>query len=247
MPPKKQRMKRAKKGARKYPISKGYAGVPDQASLSEVFSNRTGTGPRYASNVSYRLYNLSLATFPRASTVAQGYQEFRIRRIMLTFKTTQDTFTGGANTAPNLYYMIDRKGVIPINFTIDTLQQMGAKPRRLDDKNLTVKYAPAVLQASLTDPAALTTGVAAAQISPWLPTNNSPNAPLWTPSDVDHFGLSWQSFIPDAAGQVNYDIDIQVEFEFRKPRFNSPLPSSPVALSWDFGIEKGVTGGASPP
>jgi len=176
---------------------------------------------------------MSLALCPRAVLVAPAYQEFRFRKITVVYKTTVDTFTGASVAAPQMYYMIDKKGAVPSNFTIDTLSQMGAIPRRFDDKTLKVSWAPAVLQASLTDPGALTTGVAAAQISPWLPTNNAPGATTFTPSDVDHFGLSWMAYIPFGFTAVGYDVDIFVDVEFRKPRFNAPPPGSAQAVDWN--------------
>ncbi|ALE29614.1 coat protein [Lake Sarah-associated circular virus-13] len=221
---------------KKYPISKGLGGVPDVASLTEVISNKAQTGAFYNTNNSYRLYDLSLNSCPRATLVGQAYQEFRMRRITLVYKTTTDSFIGGNYAVPNLYYMIDKKGAVPANFTVDTLAQMGAILRRIDDKTIKVQWAPAVLQASLTDPTALSVGVASAQISPWLPTNNSPGAVgLFQASDVDHFGLSWIVYVPVGATSVPYDVDIFVDFEFRKPRWNTPEapPPGSLALNWN--------------
>jgi len=183
---------------------------------------------------------MSLALCPRAALVGEAYQEFRIRKITVVYKTTLDTFSGATQCAPQMYYMIDRKGAVPSNFVPDTLSQMGAIPRRFDDKNLKVSWAPAVLQASLTDPGALSTGVAAAQISPYLPTNNSPGATTYTPSDVDHFGLSWVAYVTAGFAQVGYDIDIFVDFEFRKPRWNAPPPTSSKATDWNAVSQSGA-------
>lgn len=239
MAPKRQmkKAKRAPRRAKKLPISRGLGGVPDVASLTEVISIRAPNAAQYFSNQSYRLYNMSLALLPRASLVAQAYQEFRIRRITVVYKANLDTFTAATNSIPQMYYMVDKKGAVPSNFTVDTLQQMGSIPRRFDDKTLTVRYTPAVLQSSLTDPTALSVGVAAAQLKPWLPTNNSPNATTFTPSDVDHFGLSWQALTTGGSSVIGYDIDIMVDVEFRRPRWNSPAPSVPKALDWNFKSE----------
>jgi len=221
---------------RKYPISKGLGGVPDVASLTESITNRNPGSSFYSTNTSYRLYNISLQLLPRAALVGQAYQEFRIRRITVVYKTTQDTFIGVNNVVPQLYYMVDRKGAVPSNFTIDTLTQMGATPKRFDDKIRKISWAPAVLQSSLVDPGALTTGVAAAQISPWLPTNNSPGAVAYLASDVDHFGLSWQANVPGGAFAVGYDVDVLVDVEYRKPRFNAPAATEPKALDWNHSL-----------
>lgn len=228
-----KKAKRVPRRAKKHPIAKGLGGVPDVASLTETVSNR-GAIPFYNSNVSYRLYNMSLLTCPRATLVGQAYQEYRIRRITLLYKASNDTFSGGNNVVPQLYYMVDKRGAVPFNFTADTLAQMGSTPKRFDDKLRKVSWTPSVLQSSLTDPLALTTAVSSAQISPWLPTNGAVNQPVFTASDVDHFGVSWIVLLPTGVTQVPYDIDIMVDFEFRKPRWNSPLPSeSPPATEWN--------------
>jgi len=220
--------------AKKYPISKGLAGVPDQASLTEAIFNRANSGAFYTTNLGYRLYNLSLASCERAQNVGQAYQEFRIRRITLAFKTTIDTFSAGNTAVPQLYYMVDKKSAVPNNFNIDTLSHMGALPRRFDDKKILIKYAPAVSQAATSDPGSLITALATSVTSPWLPTNNSvASSGVWVPSDIDHFGLSWMVAVPTGAQAVTYDVDIFVDFEFRKPLAKAPPAGSAIALSWD--------------
>lgn len=236
MPPTRMKKRAMKKKAikKRHPISKGLGGVPDQASLTEVLTNRNPSGAFYTTNTGYRFYNCSLGLFPRAQTVGSAFQEFRIRRITLAFKSTADTFLSSVGNAaiPQLYYMIDRKGTIPTNFTIDTLTQMGALPRRFDDKLQKIKYAPAVLQSSLTDPLALTTSASAAQITPWLPTNSSPGTlGPFIASDVDHLGVSWFVYVPNGSQPIQYDIDIFVDFEFRKPLWKTAL--GPKALEWN--------------
>lgn len=201
--------------------------------MTETISLKSGQGAFYSTNVSYRLYNLSLALCSRATLVAEAYQEFRIRRITLIYRTTQDTFLTNLGAVPQLYAMVDKRGAIPINFDEQTLQSMGAVPRRFDDKNVMVKYTPSVLQSSLTDPALLTVQVASARDKPWLPTNISPNVSVFAPSDVDHFGLSWRACVPLGAQAVLYDIDIKVDFEYRKARFNTFSPNAPPALDWN--------------
>lgn len=234
MPPRRQKKRAMKKKAhKKHPISKGLGGVPDQASLTEVINNRAPLGGFYTTNLPYRFYNCSLNLFPRASTVASAFQEYRIRRITFAYRTTADTFIAGSSqVVPQLYYMIDKKAAVPANFSIDTLLSMGALPRRFDDKLKKIQWAPAVLQSALTDPLALSTAAAASNISPWLPTNNSPGAlGSFVPSDVDHLGVSWFVYVPNGSTVVTYDIDIYVDFEFRKPLWKAP--TGPKALDWN--------------
>jgi len=233
MPPKRsQRKKRAPRKMKKHPISRGLGGVPDVASLTETITNRRPQGAFYQSNISYRLYDTSLSQCPRAALVGQAYQEYRIRRVTLCYKPMSDTFAaGGSGAVPNLYYMVDKKGVISNNFTLDNLTQMGATPRRFDDKTIVAKYAPAVLLDSLD--AAFGAQAASAMISPWLPTTASVGPTgLSTPSSIDHLGISWLVYVPNFNTPVYYDIDIKVDFEFRKPLWATITPG-PRALNWN--------------
>lgn len=242
-----------KKAVRKsYPISRGLSGVPEKASLTEqVGLSTTGQGI-YNTNQSYVLYNASLALTSRARLVAQAYQEYRIRRVSLVWKAGPDTFniSGAAATStsvPQLYYLVDRKMAVPSAFDFVTLQQSGALPKRFDDKNVKATFAPAVLQSSISDPGALTTALAASNISPWLPTNSTPQDNTNNVSDVDHTGIVW--YVRQSAtggfpsGRTTYDVDIMFDIEFRKPRLTiarSPLP--PVATAV-FGVDPLVVQG----
>jgi len=228
------RKKRATRTMKKNPISRGLGGVPDVASLTESITNRRASGAFYQSNQSYRLYDTSLSQCPRAMAVASAYQEYRIRRVSLCFKPMSDTFTSGTLAAiPNLYFMVDKKGAISSNFTLDNLTQMGATPRRFDDKMIVVKYAPAVLLDSYDT--SFGTAAASALISPWLPTTSGVgNSGTFTPSSIDHLGISWLVYVPNFNTLVYYDIDIKVDFEFRKPLWTpAPGPPPPPALNWN--------------
>lgn len=249
MPPRrmKKRVYRKRKVVRKSKISRGLAGVPEVASLTEIISNRATQGVGfYAGAVSYRLTNMSLALCPRAVQVAQAYQDYRIKRITLAFKPLFDTFTAGSPnvSVPYLYYMVDKRLAVPFNFTIDTLKSMGATPKRFDDKTIVAKYAPAVLQSSITDPGSLTTALAVANISPWLPTSNAPSSiGTYIPSDVDHTGIVWQLYQAGSVPVMYYDIDIMVDFEFRKPRLNGPTDPPPGGfknLQWNESVDAPV-------
>lgn len=232
-------MKKGQSKKRNTKISRGLGGVPEVASLTEIISNRATQGVGfYAGAVSYRLTNMSLALCPRAVQVAQAYQEYRIKRITLAFKPLFDTFTaGGVNVSvPYLYYMVDKRLAVPFNFTVDTLKSMGATPKRFDDKTIVAKYAPAVLQSAITDPGSLTTALAAATISPWLPTSSAPSQiGTYVPSDVDHTGIVWQLYQPGTVPVMYYDIDIMVDYEFRKPRLGGPSDPPPglKTLQWN--------------
>lgn len=181
---------------------------------------------------------LQLAQFKRATLISANYQQFRITGVKYRFTPRFDTFPGTTDitnqiSVPYLYYMIDRTNVIKPNATLQMLQSMGAKPNRFDDKTVMVKYRPGVL-ASVDSK---TTGLALANkpyISPWLSTMDDPDNTAAAPSLVNHFGL-W--YMLDAKGlpgdgQYEYDVDIEVNFQFRKPLtvIESPATVPPKAV-----------------
>ena len=172
--------------------------------------------------VRYFFTQLADLAFDRAQTVAQAFQEFRIKYVKLTFRPNFDTYQAGApGTAaiPQLYFMYNKSNSIPTNANAGTFASMGCRPYRMDDYNLVRAWKPTVINAPMTAAGA----VVASQIltSPWLSTNaNSGNpAAAWAPSAVDHLGCAFyitNSVVADA--QV-YNIDVEVLFEFRKPNW----------------------------
>lgn len=169
----------------------------------------------------------------RASLVAGGYQEFRIPRITLVWKAGLDTFQARdslgstATSVPQLYYMVDKLCTLPGNFDLSTMLAVGAIPRRFDDKNVKVAYKPKVMQSSMIDRLAPATQVAMGKTSPWLPTNAVPNDTTFAPSNVVHTGIAWwvrQSGV--SVFSSNYDVEIILDFEFRKPRILGPTPTN---------------------
>jgi len=222
--------------------------VPDMASLSVKRSMTTGSPPTaFSGNTLYSLMNTQLLDFPRAVQVAAAYQHYRIKKITLTFKPSYDTFTnGGLSTKPNLYYMIDKSGSIPTNSTLEGLKQMGAKPRQLDEKNLTVSWRPSVLESVMVASGGAG-GPASSKynISPWLTTtadNVSPGA--FSPSGVDHLGLYWYLDQLQTGG-YQYAIEVEVQFQFKKPLINnvSSVSAIPAQLARLNDSPDGVEGG----
>lgn len=211
------------------------ANVPERASCSELVKIVDGE-----SNQMYGPSTLSLDMFKRASTIAAGYQEFRITKVKWTFKPQFDTFsaTTDATTAyrvPQMYYMIDKPQALPLTTSIATLRAMGAKPHRFDDKNVVVQYSPGV-QSSMYDGAAVSIA-ASAKISPWLNTNAAPDA-VWTPSTIDHAGLFY--YLDAGAlpgdGTYEYGVDLEVQFEFRKPLLPVVASEQPTTTARSFVI-----------
>lgn len=196
--------------------------VPEKASLSQSI--------RVADSESNQIYGsntFALSQFDRAVQVAKAYQEFRITSCRWTFKPQFDTFAANTDAAtalrvPQFYYMIDKAQAIPLNATIATLRSMGAKPRRFDDKNVYVTYAPAV-QGSVWDGGAATVP-SMPRTSPWLSTNATPDG-AWNPNTIDHGGLFYylDAGVLPGDGQYEFSVELEVQFEFRKPLI--PIPT----------------------
>lgn len=181
-----------------------------------------------ATNMTYSSLTTQMSDFARAVQVAQAYQFYRIKSLEFKFLPKFDTYqAGGVASLPNLLYMIDRSGAIPTNFTAGNLLQMGAKPRRFDDKNILVRWRPSVL----TDVAYQVGGGAGSsapsqyKISPWLATNqNSTSASPWVPSGVNHLGIHW---VVETTGTNSlYDLMVTAHFEFKKPLVPAPTGST---------------------
>lgn len=178
----------------------------------------------------YSLLNTQLSDFPRAVTVAQGYQMYRITNIKLRVKSSWDTFqnTGNAYAKPFFYYMLDKSGSVPTNVALEGLKQMGAKPRALDEKTLTVSWRPTVLQSTGNNISAGGTSLSTVKRAPWLTTNRTPQVPTWTPNDVDHLGIYWGAFaaLVGQADPITYEVECEVQFEFKAPLVHTPVGSA---------------------
>lgn len=184
-----------------------------------------------SANTVYTLDQIRLAQFDRLSAIAQNYQFFRINKVEMKFKPFSDTFmpgTGGqvqGSSVPYFYYLVN-KGNVLNTATFNALRDAGAKPRRFDDKTLTVSWKPAVLlgiQDYSTAGGTVTNNTVfnMKKISPWLATNL--NAGLrsasWTASTVDHAGLLYgvEQDNAGATGQIEYGVEITVYMQFKKP------------------------------
>lgn len=193
--------------------------VPEWASCSDIRE-----GVQLESNQIYGPSLITLAQFKRASNLAQNFQQYRITKVKYTFKPLFDTFTattsaGAEITVPYFHYMIDKTGSIPDSATIDTLRAMGAKPRRFDDKSITVQWSPSYVISSTDSLNATSDPLVKPYISPWLNTNDTPDTANWTCSASPHFGL-W--YVLDAGtlpgdGQYEYNVSVEIQVQFRKP------------------------------
>lgn len=221
--------RRGKKGAKRGGKRKGARRARDVMDMAGASVTRTivpvGGGP-WAANTMYENRNVDLASFDRAVTIAKGYQHFRIKKITLTLKPYYDTYQSavGAVGRPQAYFMIDKAGALA-NPTLEDLKQMGAKPRRFDEKPISFSYRPSVLTGDQV--AAGVIGAAQYKISPWLSTSANPLGAAWAPSTIDHLGIFW--YVEQPAGNQQYFAEIEVQFQFKKP-FNTgssgPRPAS---------------------
>lgn len=161
-----------------------------------------------------------LADFPRATAVAANYASFQITKITMRFKPLSDTYVPGVGAAgvPYLYHMLDKSGAIPSNAGLQNLKQMGAKPKRFDDKTVVVSWRPSVLTADLMQAGVGSTAGAQYKLSPVLSTNANAGNPAvaWAPSTVDHLGIYW--YLEQANGVGNqYEVEVEVQFRFMRP------------------------------
>lgn len=218
--------KGGKKGAKRSGARRA-RNVSEYASLSETRTLTVSGG--FVNNTLYNLMNTSLIQFTRATQVAKAYQHYRIKHISLKFKPTFDTYAAGAVNPlgkPNLYYMIDKAGAIPTTVTLEGLKNMGARPIPFDEKPVVRGWRPSVFEVAMTaGGGALNAQGSKYQISPWLNTNaNSVNVDPWVASGIDHLGIYWYVETVIAAGaQQPYVIDVEVQFEFKKPLLASAV------------------------
>lgn len=195
------------------------AGVSEYASCSERQTIVPAAGQNYVTNQMYTQMATNLGQFQRASAIAANYQFYKIKQIKLTLKYAYDTFQGavGASSRPNLYYMIDKSGSVPLNATLEALKNMGARPHAIDNRQFTITWRPSVLNEVFGAPPAGQPQGAQYKISPWLSTNEAVVAPgVWNASTVPHLGLFWyveQLF----QGGVQFNAELEVQFIFKKP------------------------------
>jgi len=180
--------------------------VSEWASLS-CKQTITAPGADFACNQMYNLRGVLRVTgFTRAQEVAKAYQFYRIKSVKLTYKFPFDTFMPANVARPNFYFMIDKAQAISTLSTLESLKNMGARPRQCDEKPITVTWAPTVL--TVVDSVG---GAQPAQyqVTPWLSTAHL---------DVDHEGLFWyaEQVLFGGVAQI-YHAEIELQFEFKKP------------------------------
>lgn len=245
--PRKMKKNLRRRNYRRRPLVSRRSGVAEYASLSERVDITPPAGGNFVTNQMYNVLNTNLAQFQRASAVAANYQHFKIKQIKITLKYAYDTFQGavGASSRPNLYYMLDKSGSIPINPTLAALKAMGARPHAIDNRQFTITWKPSVLNEVL----AAGGGSQGAQykITPWLSTSQTPvTVGVWNPSTVPHLGLYWyaeQLF----AGGVQFNAEMEVQFQFKKPLIKfvpAAVAAQGIAIAVKDDSSDGIVGGA---
>lgn len=180
----------------------------------------------------FRNIQLADLVYDRAQAVANAFQEFCIKSVKLRFQPAADTFTpASGNTIPQIYFMVDKSNAVPTNVTLNNLLDMGVKPVRFDNYNITRSWKPTVLTADMTNPAAVV--ASQPRTSPWLSTNANSGNPgaAWLPSAVDHQGaLAFITRLNPATPVTPIHVDVEVVFAFRKPlwtnRVGEPVPAA---------------------
>lgn len=167
--------------------------------------------------------------FNRAQAVAEQYQQFRIAYVKLIFRPSADTFPIAAgNTIPQLYFQMNKYQSLVPGAGLNNLLDMGCRPIRFDDKNITRAWKPVVLLGADTTNALIPNTASAVKITPWLSTNAFANTPTtWSPSIVEHLGCVFYVTKPNpATPTINYNVDVEVVFQFRRP-LSIPVDSQP--------------------
>lgn len=239
----KGKAKRSGKGKRRMMKKRrGMGGKGDIARVTQTISFSASQNPQV--NVIQKMYNFSLTNCDRAIQVARGYQYYRIKYIKATFKPHHDTYTQGlggnpsgtppvaAPTVPYLYYYIDKTGsFLNNNINFNSMRDAGCKPKRFDDKAITIAWKPVVVTSTFNFDANLAPWAADTKVSPWIFTNAnalSTNT-LWNANSTEHLGLVF-GVEQDNVGVTpqQYDVDLTYVFEFKKPTYQSSTGSSSI-------------------
>lgn len=171
------------------------------------------------------LVNKAGITGPRASAIAKEFGLYRIAHVKVTLRPLFDTYSSSLpgtgnypNSLPTVYWKMNRYGDFPAGFAGDYMRSLGAKPNRLDDKQVTWSFKPNILVSQ--NNAANLPSTSQVKITPWLSTDDAPADNLFTLSTAQHYGFSM--FIEGGgagtATGVAALMDIQVVYEFKNPR-----------------------------
>lgn len=189
--------------------------VTNTAAVRENFtvSVNDGVSTYYSTYLSDAIYN-------RAQEVAKNFQEYRVKYVKLIFRPSADTFPIGSGPIPQLYFQMNKYAALPLGATLQQLQDMGCRPVRFDDKNITRAYKPVVLLGADDSSAPqILSVISAAKVTPWLSTNQNAGTPTnWLPSNIEHQGCVFFVTKPSpTTPTIAYNVDVEVVFQFRRP------------------------------
>lgn len=176
--------------------------------------------------VSYN-FTTSLSDLQRASVIAKEYQHYRITGVEFRVKPWFDTYpAAGASQLPYMYWQLDKAGVLG-SPSATQFEQLGTKQVRLDDKTLIRKFKPGVVNAD-----ANTILASGMRTSPWLPIVDFQTGGL---NVVKHHGCAFLITKMSPADATNYDIDVVVHIQFKRPYVNTNAGSAvePVRIKTD--------------
>lgn len=170
------------------------------------------------------IYTKQGITGARAQQLAKVFGEYRIKKIIYTLRPLFDTYSSslpGAGNAPNsvptIYWRINRYGDVPAAFNGDYMRSMGAKPHRLDDKQVVWSYTPNIIMQQQNT---LNTTTATIKMAPWLSTDDLVADLNFNLSTATHYGNTL--FVEGGgAGTANGPVallDVKCIYEFRNPR-----------------------------
>lgn len=165
-----------------------------------------------------------LSQCSRAEDLADNFQEYRISRVELKYTPLYDTFAssimpGTSNVNMTVPYLYTKQQVTqtPAVFTLDYLKVQGARPIRLDDKTITHKYRPHILQSATIESGGSGTNPSARALkSPWLSTHVNNGTTL---DDTNHFtNAFWvDQDVENSITNKVCSLEATIYFEFRKP------------------------------
>lgn len=194
-------------------------------------------------NQVYRIDDINLKAFDRLVQIARAYQYFRFTKVVMKFKPLVDTFAiqgtgpGTFQSVPYLYTLINKSDTLndmAIN-GFNALRDAGCKPRRFDDKTITVTWRPTVAQGVSLAENNNTSTYATYRTSPWLSTNANVMLPggvtTWDASTVPHLGLLYGVEQSNTGDQVlPYSVELEVHAQFKKPLIYSVDPGAAPAV-----------------
>lgn len=187
------------------------------ASATEQFSIAAQAGTVYD-------FTFNLLDTTRANVIADAYQYYRITSVEMRFKPIVDTFApGGAGSIPYLNFQYDKSGTLG-NLNAQGFEEIGTKAIRLDAKTLVRKWKPSVLTDMTT---AASGGATQFKVAPWLPVYVG----VQKNDSVVHRGAIFYISKMSPGDATNYDIDVVVNVQFRKPALPASSPSETPAVN----------------